>query len=138
MDMSQSMAASVRSLSPDPPWNIRVAPDCSVLMIQAAEAQAIPMEATLEVKTRSRKRPMAIDEALREMLVSQTPNLVRAHHWDVLSEQPAVDDVSSNLKGWENAHQADLEKFCLIAQAYHLRYQSKWRKGRRLIWPLAR
>lgn len=72
--------------------------------------QAVPIESTLEIKTRTIKRPLAFNEVAPQLWVSQTPKLVRAYHVAGKFSEPKVEDVSMQIQDWETAHQSDLAK----------------------------
>lgn len=81
----------------------------SKLMIKK-EGKAVPIKSTLEIKTRVAHRPIDIQEVLPQLWVSQTPNLVRAYHKQGIFAVPQVEDVTLDIKRWEENHQADLQK----------------------------
>ncbi|RAH43077.1 uncharacterized protein BO95DRAFT_502657 [Aspergillus brunneoviolaceus CBS 621.78] len=76
------------------------------------ESQVVPIQSTLEVKTRAVSMPIDVDE---------TPNLVRACHMGGLFEKPTVENMTAEIKKWEEAHQHDLERFvCLLQRIIHM------------------
>ena len=70
----------------------------------------VPFASTIEIKTRTSTRPLNISEIALQLWVSQTPKLVRAHHYRGMFEKPAVEDVAEAFKAWETANQEDLGK----------------------------
>ncbi|GFF37760.1 hypothetical protein IFM58399_05003 [Aspergillus lentulus] len=110
---SDNLSSMLESLSLSPPKPCYVGSDKSTLRI-LEKGQVVPIESTLEIKTRTSKRPIKIDEVLPQLWVSQTPNLVRAYHRNGLFERPEVEDVSGELKKWEEDHHADLGKLVVL------------------------
>ncbi|KND86376.1 hypothetical protein TOPH_08989 [Tolypocladium ophioglossoides CBS 100239] len=72
--------------------------------------QVVPLESTLEIKTRTIKKPLDIREIAPQLWVSQTPKVVRAYHDRGWFYEPEVEDVAIQLKSWEAANQTDLRK----------------------------
>lgn len=72
---------------------------------------AIPDDSIMEIKTRTAKKPISIDEVAPQLWVSQTPKLVRAYHYGGTFTQPSVEDVTTNLQAWEANNQPDLTTF---------------------------
>lgn len=46
--------------------------------------------------------------------MSQAPNLVRAYQWQGLFGLPQVEDVTLDIKRWEENHEADLKKLAAL------------------------
>jgi len=67
--------------------------------------QSIPLESTLEIKTRVHHKPLKIADAAPQLWLSQTPRLVRAYHKNSVFSAPVVEDVSINLRSWERKNQ---------------------------------
>lgn len=74
------------------------------------EGQVVPLESTLEIKTRVAHKPLQIHEVAPQLWISQTPKLVRAYHQRGTFEETAVEDVMAEVKKWEERHQEDLKK----------------------------
>jgi hypothetical protein len=74
------------------------------------KGHAVPLASTLEIKTRTKKKPLSIDEVAPQLWASQTPQLVRAYHDRGTFAEPIVEDVSSNIRRWEAINQSDLMK----------------------------
>lgn len=72
------------------------------------EGQAVPLSSTLEVKTRVAHRPLAFEDVVSQLWVSQTPKLVRAYHTKGTFTVPKVKDVAVEVKSWEDQNQKDL------------------------------
>ncbi|SPO06075.1 uncharacterized protein DNG_08764 [Cephalotrichum gorgonifer] len=72
--------------------------------------QEIPLESTLEIKTRVHYKPIPFADVATQLWVSQTPNLVRAYHHNGVFKTPEVEDVTAEIKKWENHNQAHLRK----------------------------
>jgi hypothetical protein len=79
----------------------------SKLVIQK-EGQVVPLQSTLEVKTRVAHRPLAFDDVVAQLWVSQTPNLVRAYHTKGVFAAPKVRDVAAQVQAWEAQNQEEL------------------------------
>ncbi|KAG8158643.1 hypothetical protein KVR01_011765 [Diaporthe batatas] len=81
------------------------------------EGTVVPRESTLEIKTRVATKPIDFDEIATQLWASQTPKLVRAYHSRGVFQEPAVEDVAEDIKGWERANQAHLRRLAaLIAE----------------------
>ena len=107
------------SLSPasSPPG---IAPAGSKMTIKE-EGQVVPLESTLEIKTRVLHKPLEIQEVAPQLWVSQTPKLVRAYHQNGTFQRPVVEDVAAVIKDWEKRKQNDLRKLAaLIRQIINL------------------
>ncbi|KAJ0415192.1 hypothetical protein BJY00DRAFT_305054 [Aspergillus carlsbadensis] len=89
------------------------ASDTSALMIKE-EGQVVALDSILEIKTRTKKRQITLDEVIPQMWASQTPNLVRAYHKHGRFGCPNVENVTKELKMWEETHHADLEKLVAL------------------------
>ncbi|KAL6401240.1 hypothetical protein AUP68_16969 [Ilyonectria robusta] len=75
------------------------------------EGQIVPLESTIEIKTRVAHRPLQIHDVAPQLWVSQTPKLVRAYHNRGTFQKPEVEDVAAEIKTWEEVNQADLRVF---------------------------
>ena len=80
------------------------------------EGQTVPLESTLEIKTRSSRKPLAVQEVAPQLWVSQTPKLVRAHHQGGTFQKPAVEDVSAEIKDWEGRKQNELRMLAVLTR----------------------
>ncbi|KAG6986532.1 hypothetical protein G7Y79_00078g099860 [Physcia stellaris] len=78
------------------------------------EGQVVPIEATLEIKTRVLGKRLEISEVASQLWISQTPNLVRAFHNNGTFLDPKVEDVAAQIKAWENRNQANLTKVAAL------------------------
>ncbi|KAJ5143981.1 uncharacterized protein N7515_002768 [Penicillium bovifimosum] len=76
------------------------------------EGKQVPIESTLEIKTRVAHRYIGIQEVLPQLWVSQTPNLVRAYHQGGIFAPPEVEDVTREIAEWEENHANDI--WCLV------------------------
>jgi len=76
--------------------------------------QTVPLESTLEIKTRVSHKRLGISDVAPQLWISQTPKLVRAHHQKGLFETPVVEDVSQDIVRWEQANQKDLERLAAL------------------------
>jgi hypothetical protein len=72
------------------------------------EGQEVPLRSILEVKTRVAHKPLAFEDVVSQLWVSQTPNLVRAYHTKGVFAVPKVEDVAAQVQAWEAKNQKDL------------------------------
>lgn len=111
---SDSLSTMLESLSlssnKNPPKTISTG---SKLTIRE-EGQVMPLESTLEIKTRVKHKPLEIQEIAPQLWVSQTFNLVRAYHYKGMFERPDVQDVAGAIKRWEEQNQRDLRKLAAL------------------------
>ncbi|KAJ4294101.1 hypothetical protein N0V90_007791 [Kalmusia sp. IMI 367209] len=82
-------------------------PNDSKLVIEK-EGSIIPLDSTLEIKTRVSHKPIAFHEVAPQLWVSQTPNLVRAYHTRGKFQEAEVEEVSATVKRWEKDNQKHL------------------------------
>ncbi|OCL08309.1 hypothetical protein AOQ84DRAFT_407104 [Glonium stellatum] len=90
-----------------------VTPTGSKLIIRE-EGQVVPLESTLEIKTRVFHKSLEIQEVAPQLWVSQTPKLVRAYHRNGTFQIPEVEDVAAEIKTWEERKQNDLRKLAAL------------------------
>ena len=111
---SDSLSSMLGSLSLSPtkrPPN--TTPTGSKLTIKE-EGQVIPLESTLEIKTRVIHKPLEIQEVAPQLWISQTLKLVRAYHSKGTFQRPEVEDVAALIKRWEERNQTDLRKLAAL------------------------
>ncbi|KAI1087543.1 hypothetical protein F5B19DRAFT_486628 [Rostrohypoxylon terebratum] len=87
--------------------------DGSKLVIRE-EGHLVPIESTLEIKTRVAHKPLNIQEIAPQLWTSQTLKLVRAYHTGGMFQEPRVEDVSADIRRWEQANQANLKKLAML------------------------
>jgi len=110
-----SLSGALESLSLS--WPNNSANDCtSSKLIVKEEGQVVPLESTLEIKTRVFHKPLTVQELAPQLWVSQTPQLVRAYHRKGTFERPDVEDVAGEIKSWEERNQSDLKKLTALIQ----------------------
>ncbi|OTB06130.1 hypothetical protein M426DRAFT_319205 [Hypoxylon sp. CI-4A] len=80
------------------------------------EGHSVPIDSTLEIKTRVAHKPLPISEIAAQLWVSQTPKLVRAFHQRGVFQKPQVEDVSAEVRRWEQSNQASLKKLVTLIQ----------------------
>ncbi|MCJ1405901.1 hypothetical protein MMC11_009132 [Xylographa trunciseda] len=90
-----------------------ITPTGSKLAIKE-EGQAVPLESTLEIKTRVFHKSLEIQEIAPQLWVSQTPKLVRAYHQNGIFQRPMIEDVAAIIKSWEERKQNDLRKLAAL------------------------
>ena len=90
-----------------------ITPTGSKLAIKE-EGQVVPLESTLEIKTRVLHKSLEIQEVAPQLWISQTPKLVRAYHQNGTFQRPVVEDVAAIIKSWEERNQNDLRKLAAL------------------------
>ncbi|CAI6090541.1 unnamed protein product [Clonostachys chloroleuca] len=70
----------------------------------------VPIESTLEIKTRAMTRRLEIADVAAQLWVSQTPRLARAYHNKGTFQKPQVEDITAEVKAWESDHEEDLKR----------------------------
>ena len=110
-DSLSSMLKSL-SLSPtnSPPNTTSAGPKLTI----KEEGEVIPLESTLEIKTRVVHKPLEIEEVAPQLWVSQTFKLVRAYHYNGTFQRPEVEDVAALIKRWEEHNQTNLRKLATL------------------------
>ena len=78
--------------------------------------KAVPLESTIEIKTRSHRKPLAFSDVAAQVWVSQTPKLVRALHDRGRFQNVEVESIDSQIKDWESSHESDLKKLFRLVQ----------------------
>ena len=111
---SDSLASMLGSLalssSNSPPYTT---PHGSKLTVKE-EGKVTALESTLEIKTRSSRNHLPIEEVIPQLWVSQTSKFVIAYHHNGMFQPPEVQDVMSEIKKWEERNQADLRKLAAL------------------------
>ena len=114
-DTHDGLSSMLEGLSLSPPnSSTGITPAPGSKLIIKKEGQLIPLESTLEIKTRVSHKPIEIQEVAPQLWVSQTPKLVRAYHQSGTFKSPEVKDVTSEIKGWEERKQNDLKKLAAL------------------------
>ncbi|KAK7749132.1 hypothetical protein SLS62_008419 [Diatrype stigma] len=80
------------------------------------EGHAVPLQSTLEIKTRVAHRTLPFPEVAPQLWVSQTPKLVRAYHRGGRFEQPQVLDVTADIRRWEQDNQTHLQQLAALVK----------------------
>ena len=78
------------------------------------EGQVVPLELTLEIKTRVLHKSLEIQEVAPQLWISQTPKLVRAYYQNGTFQRRVVEDVAAIIKSWEERQQNDLGKLAAL------------------------
>ncbi|KAI3318086.1 hypothetical protein HD806DRAFT_513072 [Xylariaceae sp. AK1471] len=78
------------------------------------EGHSVPLNSTLEIKTRVAHKPISISDVAPQLWVSQTPKLVRAYHQRGTFPVPQVEDVTVEIRAWEQQHQTSLKKLAVL------------------------
>jgi hypothetical protein len=83
-------------------------------LVVKEEGEEVPLESTLEIKTRTLHKPLEISDVAPQLWISQTPKLVRAYHQNGKFQRPVVEDVAAAIKSWEERKQNDLRKLAAL------------------------
>jgi hypothetical protein len=111
---NEDLLGLMQSLTLSQPKNHSPLPTESKLTIKG-DGKQVPIQSTLEIKTRVSHKPISIQEVLPQLWASQTPNLVRAYyHKDGLFAPPEVEDVTREITKWEEDHADDLRRLVLL------------------------
>ncbi|KAM3557469.1 hypothetical protein MY1884_004510 [Beauveria asiatica] len=76
----------------------------------AKGGEMVPLHTVLEIKTRTMRKPLAIRDVAPQLWISQTPNLVRAHHNYGEFDKAQTENVAAQIEEWEHENQPALEK----------------------------
>ncbi|KAM3513079.1 hypothetical protein MY11210_003281 [Beauveria gryllotalpidicola] len=76
----------------------------------AKGGKAVPLHSVLEIKTRTRRKPLAIRDVAPQLWISQTPNLVRAYHYYGEFDKAQSENIAAQIQEWEKENQPALEK----------------------------
>jgi hypothetical protein len=76
--------------------------------------RSVALESTLEIKTRVHHKPLSIADVAPQLWLSQTPRLVRAYHDKGRFRVPVVEDVSTDVKRWEEENQEKLGRLVTL------------------------
>lgn len=106
-DMLGSLALSSGTSAPN------TTPPGSKLTIRE-EGDITPLESTLEIKTRSARKQFDVQEVIPQLWVSQTPKFVIAYHYSGLFQPPNVQDLTTQIKKWEESNQTNLRKLAAL------------------------
>ncbi|KAK3186844.1 hypothetical protein K4F52_004288 [Lecanicillium sp. MT-2017a] len=74
------------------------------------KGRTTPLDSTLEIKTRTAKKPLRTAEVATQLWISQTPKLVRAYHTGGVFPKPEVEDMTAAIKRWETTNQDSIKK----------------------------
>jgi hypothetical protein len=74
----------------------------------------VALESTLEIKTRVYHKPLSIADVAPQLWLSQTPRLVRAYHEKGRFRVPVVENVSTDIKRWEEENQEKLGRLVTL------------------------
>ncbi|EJP61688.1 geranylgeranyl pyrophosphate synthetase [Beauveria bassiana ARSEF 2860] len=76
--------------------------------------QTVPLRSTLEIKTRTLRKPLPLSEVAAQLWASQTPNLVRAYHDRGTFQKPQVENVAARIRQWEADNEPGLRKLAWL------------------------
>jgi hypothetical protein len=80
----------------------------------AMEGEVVPSEQCLEIKTRVAHKTLQIESIMPQLWVSQTTKLVRAYHTNGTFQSPVVEDMTENMKSWEQDNENTLKKLAAV------------------------
>jgi hypothetical protein len=110
---------------------LRTADSPSSKLVIRKEGKTVPLPSTLEIKTRVAHKPLAFEDVVSQLWVSQTPKLIRAYHTKGVFGVPNVEDVAVQVKAWEDENQNDLK--CLVGLIGKIRDIVKKGGGRAIL-----
>ena len=111
---NDSLASMLGSLSLSPSTSTpSTTPQGSKLTLRQ-EGKITPLESTLEIKTRSARNQLDIEEVIPQLWASQTSKFVLAYHQNGFFPTPNVQDVKTQIKRWEERNEADLRKLAAL------------------------
>lgn len=90
----------------------------------------VPQGAIFDLKTRSARKEINMEEMYPRLWLSQIPNLIVAYHNSGKFSQPQHQDIQSELREWESKNQELLRQFC--ATLHRLIEMAKKAKDRRI------
>jgi hypothetical protein len=108
------LSAMVESLSLHSASVPQKATACPTKLKVKEGGQVVPLESTLEIKTRVFHKQLLVQEISPQLWISQTPKLVRAYHRRGIFQRPEVEDIATEIKSWEKANQGDLRKLAAL------------------------
>ncbi|KAI1189033.1 geranylgeranyl pyrophosphate synthetase [Nemania serpens] len=114
VDLLGSMSLSTVSKSSKQVWTFN--PPGSKMTIRE-EGIVVPIDSTLEIKTRNRYRRLKFHEIAPQLWASQTPKLVRAYHNRGVFQDTRVEDVAAEVKSWELSNQEQLKQLVALIKA---------------------
>ncbi|KAI0120843.1 hypothetical protein F4776DRAFT_632098 [Hypoxylon sp. NC0597] len=76
--------------------------------------EAVPLESTIEIKTRASQKRIDISATAAQLWVSQTPKLIRAYHNQGVFQIPDVEDVAAKIREWERKNKAELRQLAAV------------------------
>jgi hypothetical protein len=109
-----SLSSTLASLSLSSAKTASYTPPAGSKLTIKREGQVVPLQSTLEIKTRVAHRRLEFREIAPQLWVSGTPKLVRAYHNRGMFQQPEVEDVSAEINRWEEANQGNLRKLAAL------------------------
>ena len=83
------------------------------LQIELA-GKEVPQSAIFDLKTRSARKEINMEEMYPRLWLSQIPNLIVAYHTSGKFGEPQHQDLQSELKDWEAKNQRLLRQFCVV------------------------
>ncbi|PGH34312.1 hypothetical protein GX50_02895 [[Emmonsia] crescens] len=113
---NDNLSGMMKSLSLHPSKNPLYAASVDSKLMIKEEGKVVPISSAIEIKTRVFHKLIDMEEVLPQLWAPQTPNLVRAYLRHGVFERPEVEDVTREMKRWEEDHQEDLKKLALLVK----------------------
>ena len=76
----------------------------------------VPQNSVFDLKTRSVRKEIKMEDMLPRLWANQSPNLVMAYHKDGLFEDIRMEDVRSQIDQWQSENQEAIERLVVILQ----------------------
>ncbi|GKZ85982.1 hypothetical protein AnigIFM56816_000830 [Aspergillus niger] len=102
------LSSMIQSLSLGPSECVPCGTSGQSKLLLRHEGRTVAADSILEIRTRVAHKPINVQEVLPQLGASQTPNLVRAYHRNVVSAPPKVEHIVAEIKEWEESHREDL------------------------------
>ena len=95
------------------------------------KGRTVSPETIMEIKTRSTKRKLKLDEVLPQLWFAQTPNLVIGYHTSGRFEEIQKLSMKDEFERWEKEHQVQLKK--LVGLLKRLKEVTQKTKNQRCV-----
>lgn len=113
-NQADELSGALESLSLTPNPTLTNPHHTSSRLVVRREGQTIPLDSTLEIKTRASHRRLSIQEVAPGIWTSQTPKLVRAYHRGGIFQPPLVEDVTTEIQKWQADNQVQLRRLAAL------------------------
>ncbi|KAJ2987686.1 hypothetical protein NUW58_g4367 [Xylaria curta] len=113
-NQTDELSSALESLSLASSSSLTNSHGISSRLVVRQEGQTVPLNSTLEIKTRVFRKPISIQEVAPQIWLSQTPKLVRAYHQGGIFQTPQVEDVTQDIQRWQTQNQANLRRLAAL------------------------